>query len=55
VPWRLGAYNKTHGFRHPGTYPQAHRGFPKTPGVYLMKGADGRVLYVGKAKELRSR
>ncbi len=29
--------------------------FPKTPGVYLMKGRDGVVLYVGKARELRSR
>jgi excinuclease ABC subunit C len=31
------------------------RTFPTTPGVYLMKDADGVVLYVGKAKNLRSR
>jgi excinuclease ABC subunit C len=29
--------------------------FPTTPGVYLMKDALGRVLYVGKAKNLRNR
>jgi excinuclease ABC subunit C len=29
--------------------------FPTTPGVYLMKDADGVVIYVGKAKNLRSR
>ena len=29
--------------------------FPKTPGVYLMKDGKGVVLYVGKAKDLRSR
>ncbi len=29
--------------------------FPRTPGVYLMKDRAGRVLYVGKARELRSR
>ncbi|CAN5666164.1 excinuclease ABC subunit UvrC [soil metagenome] len=28
---------------------------PETPGVYLMKDAAGEILYVGKAKSLRSR
>jgi excinuclease ABC subunit C len=28
---------------------------PQTPGVYLMKGAKDRVLYVGKAQNLRAR
>ncbi|HUO51748.1 MAG TPA: excinuclease ABC subunit UvrC [Gemmatimonadaceae bacterium] len=28
---------------------------PESPGVYLWKGADGTVLYVGKAKRLRAR
>jgi excinuclease ABC subunit C len=31
------------------------RSFPQTPGVYLFKDAAGRVIYVGKAKNLRSR
>ena len=40
--------------------PDAHlravlRQLPLAPGVYLMKGADGRVLYVGKADLLRHR
>ncbi len=29
--------------------------FPAAPGVYLMKGPQGEVLYVGKAKHLRNR
>jgi excinuclease ABC subunit C len=29
--------------------------FPTSPGIYLMKDAQGRVIYVGKAKNLRSR
>ncbi|MDG1809632.1 MAG: excinuclease ABC subunit UvrC [Pirellulaceae bacterium] len=31
------------------------RTFPQSPGVYLMKDDKGRVIYVGKAKNLRSR
>ena len=29
--------------------------FPKSPGVYLMKDTEGRVIYIGKAKVLRNR
>ena len=29
--------------------------FPQSPGVYLFKDAAGRVIYVGKATNLRSR
>jgi excinuclease ABC subunit C len=31
------------------------RSFPAAPGLYLMKDAQGRVIYVGKAKNLRAR
>ena len=31
------------------------KAFPPAPGVYLMKDAEGRVIYVGKAKNLRNR
>jgi excinuclease ABC subunit C len=31
------------------------RQFPTSPGIYLMKDAAGRVIYIGKAKNLRSR
>ena len=31
------------------------KALPTGPGVYLFKDADGRVLYIGKAKSLRSR
>src|SRR4051812_2774247 len=29
--------------------------FPAAPGVYVMKDGTGRVIYVGKAKNLRNR
>ncbi|MEI8095394.1 MAG: excinuclease ABC subunit UvrC [Spirochaetales bacterium] len=31
------------------------KGFPQEPGVYLMRGAEGNVIYVGKAKVLVNR
>jgi excinuclease ABC subunit C len=40
---------------NPPTPAEKARGFPTTPGVYLMKDDAGNVLYVGKAKNLRSR
>jgi len=39
----------------PETAAQKVRCFPQSPGVYLMKDAAGRVIYVGKAKNLRAR
>lgn len=39
----------------PRTLREQARALPKAPGVYLMKDAKGRVLYVGKAKSLRDR
>ena len=35
--------------------PQKIRSLPTSPGVYLYKNAEGEVIYVGKAKNLRSR
>ena len=28
---------------------------PRNPGVYLMKGGEGEILYVGKARDLKAR
>jgi excinuclease ABC subunit C len=41
----------------PGAVPPGEKvkEFPAAPGVYLMKDSQGRVLYVGKAKNLRNR
>jgi excinuclease ABC subunit C len=39
----------------PMTPGEKARQFPAGPGVYLMKDAQGRVIYVGKAKNLRNR
>jgi excinuclease ABC subunit C len=35
--------------------PQKIRSLPTSPGVYLYKNAEGEVIYVGKAKNLRAR
>ena len=31
------------------------KGFPNSPGIYIMKNAQNKILYIGKAKSLRSR
>ncbi len=38
-----------------GSLKETVRGLPNGPGVYLMKDADGHVIYIGKAVNLRSR
>jgi excinuclease ABC subunit C len=47
-----GLLNGNLGFRRAA---EKVREFPQSPGVYLMKDASGVVIYVGKAKNLRSR
>jgi len=39
----------------PSTYRPALGTIPDSPGVYKFRDSDGRVIYVGKAKSLRSR
>ncbi len=39
----------------PAAPAEAVKQFPTSPGIYLMKDARGRVIYIGKAKNLRSR
>ena len=39
----------------PTTYRPATGSIPTTPGVYRFRDEHGRVIYVGKAKNLRQR
>jgi excinuclease ABC subunit C len=39
----------------PETIRQKLKDLPETPGVYLMRGRDGTIIYVGKAASLRKR
>jgi len=50
----IDAHDESHsfGFRRAAS---KVRKFPQTPGVYLMKDMAGVVIYIGKAKSLRSR
>ena len=43
------------GMTNPASYRPAAGEIPDAPGVYRFKDAHGRVIYVGKAKSLRSR
>ena len=45
----LGEYTQTELVR------ERVKDFPRTPGVYLMKNVNEKIIYVGKAKDLRSR
>jgi excinuclease ABC subunit C len=45
----LGQYTRTEIVR------EKVKDFPQTPGVYLMKSSVDKIIYVGKAKNLRSR
>ncbi|EFO81138.1 excinuclease ABC, C subunit [Oscillochloris trichoides DG-6] len=39
----------------PAAFTERLRAVPEAPGVYLWRGEDGRLLYVGKSKRLRDR
>lgn len=47
--------DEPHLFAYRRAAQKVRENFPSTPGVYLMKDAQGRVIYVGKAVNLRSR
>ncbi len=44
-----------HDDQRPNAIRRRIKGLPTTPGLYFFKGRDEKVLYVGKAKNLRSR
>jgi len=46
---------QTTGKKIPSRLRRVLKGLPSRPGVYLMSDAEGRVVYVGKAVDLRSR
>jgi len=54
-PRRSGAGTSLNSVADPATYRPAPGSIPVEPGVYRFRDARGRVIYVGKAKSLRSR
>jgi excinuclease ABC subunit C len=47
--------NEPHLFAYRRAAQKVREQFPRGPGVYLMKDSQGRVIYIGKAVNLRSR
>ncbi len=39
----------------PSVFEEKAKNLPLTPGIYLMKGSEGEILYIGKANSLRKR
>ena len=52
---RVGGATYSRAVADPATYRPAAGSVPDAPGVYRFRDARGRVIYVGKAKSLRSR
>ena len=55
APERLVALHQVHGKRSAALKGKVRQECPKCPGVYGMVDGDGVLIYVGKAKCLRSR
>ena len=55
TPTPTAGNRRRESLREPSSYRPAPGEIPTDPGVYRFRDADGRVIYVGKAKNLRNR